>query len=388
MVNMGELFANRRIGDIEMERVPLHERNPTKDLLEPYDLLFARQSIVSEGAGQASIFVGRREPTTFESHLIRARIDQSKADPFWMFYFFESPQGRSRIRSIVNQVSVAGVRGSDLGQLLIPLPPLDEQRRIAHVLRMFDDKIDSNRRLASLLEETDAAVFRARFVDFVGVEEFEDSGIGRIPVGWKVGSLADIGLLHRQFVKGESELPYVGLDLMPRGSTVLTDWLSDDAPTGQAAMFDKDDILFGKLRPYFRKVGVAPISGRCSTEILVLRPREPDLYGVLLGHVASQAFIDHCSAVSRGTRMPRAEWKDAGAFRIAVPPTTAAREFSELTGVTYAQIRGLTMESRALREIRDAILPRLVAGEIRVPDTGDSEEVIGQGVTQLAGANP
>jgi type I restriction enzyme S subunit len=268
----------------------------------------------------------------------------------------------------------------------ISIPPLDEQRRIASVLGTLDDKIDRNRGLASLLEEIVAAVFRARFVDFVGVQEFEGSGIGRIPVGWKVGSLTDIGLPYRQLVKGESELPYIGLDVMPRGSTVLTDWLIDDAPTGQAAMFDKDDILFGKLRPYFRKVGVAPISGRCSTEILVLRPREPDLYGVLLGHVSSQAFIDHCSAVSRGTRMPRAEWKDAGAFRVAIPPAAVSREFSDLARANYAQIRALTMESRALREIRDAILPRLVAGAIRVPATGDSEEVVDPAAERRAGA--
>src|SRR5215213_7864321 len=95
MVNMGELFAHRRIGDIEMERVPLPEKNPDRELLRRHDLLFARQSLVAEGAGQASIFLGAAEPVTFESHLIRARVDSSKADPRFVFYFFESPLGRA-----------------------------------------------------------------------------------------------------------------------------------------------------------------------------------------------------------------------------------------------------------------------------------------------------
>ncbi len=373
-----ELTSVRRITDEHLREWTRRTRPQPGDIIVTRRGRVGDSALVPEGLscaiGQNLVIlrsVTRRVDQRFLRYAARGRLWADEVD---------------RLRNVGAVFDSLNVR--DIARIRIPVPPLEEQQAIASVLGTLDDKIDSNRRLASLLEEIVAAVFRARFVDFVGVEEFEDSGIGRIPVGWKVGSLADIGLLHRQLVKGESELPYIGLDLMPRGSTVLTDWLIDDAPTGQAATFDTDDILFGKLRPYFRKVGVAPISGRCSTEILVLRPRESDLYGVLLGHVASQTFIDHCSAVSRGTRMPRAEWKDAGAFRVAIPPAAASREFSDLARINYAQIRSLTMESRALREIRDAILPGLVAGEIRVPATGDSEEVIGQGVTQLAGANP
>ncbi len=70
-----------------------------------------------------------------------------------------------------------------------PAALIDEQRRIVCVLGALDDKIDSNRRLAALLEETAATLFRARFVDFVGVEEFDDSEIGPIPVGGRSASL-------------------------------------------------------------------------------------------------------------------------------------------------------------------------------------------------------
>ena len=69
--------------------------------------------------------------------------------------------------------------------LLVPLPPIERQRAIAAVLGALDDKIDSNRRLAGLLEETAATLFRARFVDFVGVDEFDDSELGPIPQGWR-----------------------------------------------------------------------------------------------------------------------------------------------------------------------------------------------------------
>lgn len=271
MVNMGELFAHRRIGEIEMERVSLNPRFPERDLLQANDLLFARQSIVAEGAGKVSIFLGAAQAVTFESHLIRARVNRMTADPYWLFYFFESALGRNLVRSIVTQVAAAGIRGSDLAALPIPCPSVAHQHRVASVLRCLDEKIDSNRRLAAMLEDTTATIFKARFVDFVGVEEFEESV--RVPRGWSVKPLAELFEQRRE--SGTADLPYIGLDDMPRGSTVLEVWKTNAAPSGQSSRFQRDDILFGKLRPYFKKVGVAPIDGRCSTEIVVLRPRSP-----------------------------------------------------------------------------------------------------------------
>lgn len=368
MVNMGELFSNRLIGDIPMERVPLNERNPERDLLREQDLLFARQSIVAEGAGKVSIFEGASEAVTFESHLIRARVDPERADPRWLFYFFESPLGRDRMRSIVNQVAAAGIRGSDLLRLPIPRVGLKDQRRAAALLKTLDDKIEGNRRLASTLEKIVAVLFKASFVDFVGHDEFVESDFGPIPRGWRALPLGELSSTERDFTKGADDRPYIGLDDMPRGSTVLAEWKTVGAPTGQSARFAAGDILFGKLRPYFRKVGVALIDGRCSTEILVLRPDDPSYHGFLLGHVASQRFIDHCVAVSRGTRMPRAEWKDANTYLVAVPPPNVATAFNSLTSTLYELIRALVHESRTLKAARDRLLPKLLTGQVQVAD--------------------
>ncbi len=368
MVNMGELFGHRRLStDVDMERVHLNARHPDRDLLEPQDLLFARQSIVADGAGQASIFLDGEEPVTFESHLIRARVDTTRADPRWLFYWFESNAGRALVRSIVNQVAAAGIRGSDLVRLPVPCPDLASQRAAADVLWTLDDKIDSNRRLADAIEALVMAEFHGRFVNFVGRQVWDED----MPVGWRRVALRDIADLHRDFVRGTSELPYLGLDVMPRGSTVLSGWTSTDAPSGHAARFDVGDILFGKLRPYFKKAGVAPIAGRCSTEILVVRPRIDEHYGVVLGHLASDRFIEHCVAVSSGTRMPRAEWKDASTYVIALPPDGVASAFTELARRSYDHIRRLVLEARTLKEIRDELLPKLVSGEIRVPPDND-----------------
>ena len=80
MVNMGELFKYPRIKNIPMDRVPLNDKECGSSMLMPGDLLFARQSLVLEGAGQCSVFVGDDEEVCFESHLIRCRLNKNIAN--------------------------------------------------------------------------------------------------------------------------------------------------------------------------------------------------------------------------------------------------------------------------------------------------------------------
>ena len=93
MINMGELllFAHDRIGDIEMELVPMNDKELSSMLVEKGDLLFARQSLVLVGAGKCSIVREPEEPTTFESHIIRVRLKKEMANPNFYYYYFKSP---------------------------------------------------------------------------------------------------------------------------------------------------------------------------------------------------------------------------------------------------------------------------------------------------------
>ena len=88
MVGMGEIFSHSRISNIDMERVPVTDKELQNYSLQCNDLLFARQSLVWEGAGKCSVVVEVDEPTVFESHLIRVRIDESIANPLFVYYFF------------------------------------------------------------------------------------------------------------------------------------------------------------------------------------------------------------------------------------------------------------------------------------------------------------
>lgn len=295
----------------------------------------------------------------------------------WVAWCLRTPEAKHYLEARLNTTVQKTLNLRDLAALEVPVPSGRELEAVSSVLGAIDDKIASNRRLSALLADAFALRFEA-VSKSAASEEHASASAGSAE--WV---LADLGDVHRSMVKGDSDLPYIGLDVMPRGSTVLTEWTTESAPTGQAGTFDVGDILFGKLRPYFKKVGVAPIAGRCSTEILVLRPKDPRYYGVLLGQVSSQRFIDHCVAVSRGTKMPRAEWKDASSMRVCAPSTEEAAELTELAQTLFAHIAGLTRESRALDAAKQRVLPWLMSGRLPPGSPTDQDDLIEQSVEEI-----
>ncbi len=367
MVNMGELFANRRIGDVPMERVPLHEKHPDRDLLAEHDLLFARQSIVADGAGKVSLFLGADEPITFESHLIRARIDRNKADPEWLFYFFESSLGRDRIKAIVYQTAAAGIRGSDLARVSVACPDIEEQHRIAAVLRSLDDKVESNRSLAKTLEEIAAALFKARFVDFVDHDDLVESEIGPIPRGWGVGSayqVADVtyGRPFKSALFGDEGVPLIRIrDLAGDEPSVRTPEQREDARLVTAG-----DILVGMDGEFRAHLWSGP-DAWLNQRVCAFDPRAGVSKVFLLEAIKRPlAFFE---ATKSGTTVIHLGKRDIDTFRVVLPPDSVMQEFAGSVDPLLSTATALRLESRTLVSLRDALLPRLISGEIRVPKT-------------------
>lgn len=114
IVNMGELFAYDTIDDQSMNRIMMTDSEMDRFGLANGDLLFARRSLVDAGAGKCSIVGNLSEPTTFESSIIRIRIDQTLIQPRFLYYWLKSHFGRSEIRAIVTGTNIKGIRGNAL----------------------------------------------------------------------------------------------------------------------------------------------------------------------------------------------------------------------------------------------------------------------------------
>ena len=194
MIGMKEIFAMDYIRSVEMDRVPVTNKEYESSEIMKYDLLFARQSLTLEGAGKCSIVVSVDEPTVFESHLIRLRIDTKKANPFFIYYYYKSSIGKNQIKSLVQQVAAAGIRGKELIELGIKVPHIEKQNQIVNILRVLDDKIEVNKRINENLEQQAQALFKSWFVDFEPFKDqpFVESELGMIPQGWKVQEAQEV----------------------------------------------------------------------------------------------------------------------------------------------------------------------------------------------------
>jgi len=123
-------------------------------------------------------------------------------------------------------------------------------------------------------------------------------------------TLSDCANLVREKVDPTtiSEVPYIGLEHIGQGTLHLIEYGSSKDVGSTKTKFKKGDILFGKLRPYFRKVIKAPFDGVCSTDIWVVRAKEGYCQDYIFYWMADQTFINHSMAGSEGTKMPRAKW--------------------------------------------------------------------------------
>jgi type I restriction enzyme S subunit len=326
------------------------------------------------------------------------RVDPEAANPSFVFWALRGPDLQHQIQARAIATGVPHINLGIFGDLDVMLPDREHQSFAAEVLDAIDGRIETSRQVAALAENLATAIFRSWFVDFdpvrakaagevpAGVPEdavdlfpdrLIDSEIGPIPQGWQIVTLAMIAEQKRESQKAAEanpRAPYVGLDHMVPGETALFDWGKRSDVSGVTTHFAAGDVLFGKLRPYFRKVVVAPLDGTCSKEILVLSPISDADFGLLLGHVGSQDFIDYCDRISTGTRMPRAEWKVASEWKLARPPDALSAQFTRLTKALYTHVQSLINESRSLAELRDALLPELVSGRLRVPPDSRHED--------------
>jgi type I restriction enzyme S subunit len=357
---------------------------------EPGDVVFTSKGTVGRFA-----FVRDDTPRfVYSPQLCFWRVlDRNKIFARWLYYWMNSREFFLQFNGVAGQTDMAEyVSLRDQRAMRITLPPLPAQKRIAHILGTLDDKIELNRRTNATLEGISRAIFKSWFVDFdpvrqkaagqqpVGMDaqtaalfpdSFEESEIGEVPKGWQVGRLNDLAEHPRRAVRpGEipSGLPYIGLEHMPRRCIALSEWDAGDGVESNKFEFQRGEILFGKLRPYFHKVGVAPVDGICSTDIVVARPTRREWFGFVLGHMSSDEFVAYTNAASTGTKMPRTNWEDMSRYEAVLPPERVAEAFNDVVQGAVASITSRIHQSRTLAALRDTLLPKLLSGEIRVPE--------------------
>jgi type I restriction enzyme S subunit len=270
-------------------------------------------------------------------------------DRDFLYYVLCTDRYRRHVLATASQTTVRDTAPSRLEAFEFVLPPPEIQHDRGRSLRLIDEKISVNDQVGQLLDRIVKASFRSR-------SEGSDRTVWPIcPLGDLVDMVKDV----ERTTEADPDSRYIGLDQMPRGTTILGNSAPRSTVSGPTSRFETGDILFGKLRPYFKKIGVALWDGSCSTEILVLRPKDNAHFALVIGHLSSQEFIDYCVGVSKGTRMPRAEWAEVSKYLIATPPDDD-RAWSAAIQAVYALVETVTRESAVLRLIREELVSRLL----------------------------
>jgi len=375
VINMGELFAHDRIGSQDMARLQLTEQELAQAAVRNGDLLFGRRSLVEEGAGRCALAWGLEEPTVFESSIIRVRLDQGVACPAFYYYYFRSPTGRARIRSIVGGATVKGIRGSDLQRIEVDRPPLDVQDQIANRLSHFDDLIEINRRRIALLEESARLLYREWFVNlrFPGYQLV--SMVDGLPEKWQVTKYGDILDAIGGATPSTKRLDYWDGDVV---------WLTPTDVT-------RNDCLY--LPVSARKITEAGYAS-CSTTLLpagtiFMTSRASIGYFALLDQPActNQGFIaivpklsntrnflllnlmsrvDEFEAMATGSTFKELGKKTFREMRVLMPSQEVLDAFEAATLPIIEQVTVLKKQIVALIRARDELLPKLMSGAIQV----------------------
>lgn len=363
MINMGEIFAYDRIYDIPMEFVPLSDREKKAAKVEIHDLLFARQSLVLEGAGKCCIVMEVSPLTVFESHIIRVRLNSKKANPLFYYYYFRSPL--SPVKTIVSQCAQAGIRGSDLQTLNVLYPPITTQRYIADVLSAYDNLIENNQKQIKLLEEATQRLYKEWFVDLRFPGHENTPIIDGVPEGWRKQSIDQIadylnGYAFKPEDWGTEGKPIIKIKELNEGVTKETPRNSGDSiPTKYIVNFG--DILFSWSATLTAKIWDSD-EGLLNQHLFKVTPIEGIGREFVLQSIVYT--LDEFRNLTTGATMKHIQRGKLKEVFVNVPDQIIMKKYSEISETLRNKILTLSRETELLVETRDRLLPKLMNGEL------------------------
>jgi type I restriction enzyme S subunit len=290
----------------------------------------------------------------------------------------------------------------DLEILPIPWPEEASQRyAIAHILGTLDDKIELNRRMSETLEAMARAIFKSWFLDFEPVRakmegrwrrgeslpglpahlydlfpnRLVDSELGEIPEGWGVASLPELIEINPPRVLNKSEIaPYLDMANMPTRGHTPSEII--ERAFGSGMRFMNGDTLVARITPCLENGKTAFVDflqngqiGWGSTEYIVLRPKPPlpeeFAYCLARSNVFREFAIQSMSGTSGRQRV---QADSLSHFLLPRIPKPVAEAFGLAIRPLFMRSSAAVRESRALAALRDALLPKLISGELRVWD--------------------
>jgi type I restriction enzyme S subunit len=392
-------FGDRHFVDHESlsEIDPKGLKITEKQLLRKDDIVIVRSNGNKDLVGRSMIYNGPNDAVAFAGFCIRGRVKADQASPQFIHYWLRSPATREKFSREGSGTGIQNVSQALLNSQEIELPDLSEQREIAAVLGVLDDKIEVNRKTAATLEEMARALYRSWFVDFDPVhakaagrapthidaataalfpESFGEDGL---PEGWEEHGLSAIATflngtaLQKYPAKdGEASLPVIKIAELRNGVTPKSGRATKDIPA--KFLIENGDVLFSWSGSLLQKVwtnGAGALNQHLFKVSSGLVPKWFHYFAVDQ-HMNNFRHI----AQSKATTMGHIQRHHLDEAMVCVPTHQVMTAAEELISPLFEKFIALDLENHSLAALRDTLLPRLMSGELRVGEAKEQVEAV------------
>lgn len=342
------------------------------------------------------------ENVRINSGMVLLRADQSKLFPRFLFQFVRSLLFKEQVAALTTGSAQPQLPIRDIRRVVIPLPPLPEQKAIAHILGTLDDKIELNRKMNVTLEAMARALFKSWFVDFDPVrakldgrqptgmdaataalfpDSFQHMGNKILPKGWHYSAIEDVCEIN-SWTLGKSDnlesIEYIEISEVNRGDIAnISNYLRGEEPSRARRRLRHGDTVLSTVRPdrgaYFLSLR-PPVNRIASTGFVVLTPTKV-AWSYLHAGMTQPDVFDHLGLMADGGAYPAVRPEIVGAMEFAVPnESQIVKAFHQLCGPLYERSEANRLQSRTLANIRDTLLPKLLSGEISIKHAAELAE--------------
>ena len=353
-------------------RVPAWRYNESSEIsVQTNDILLTKDGTI----GKIAHITHLPEPATLASGIFLIRNNSIKLDQSFLYHYFNSDLFINLVKSRIEGSVIPHLYQRDIIKLLIPLPSMPEQHYIASILSSLETKIKLNKKMNKILEQTAQAIFKSWFVDFDGVTEFEDSELGNIPKGWKVDKISSVcdtfgggtpSTTNPDYWNGRTHW------LVPRDLTNSDKLfcisserrITDLGLKNCSSQLHPENSIFMTSRATIGVFAINKVPTATNQGFIVSRPNNSNQLYYLLLNFSNRIdeFISHANG-STFLEISRGNFRE---LSILIPPIATLNTFHYKIKAFFDQRFENEKLIEVLTQIRDALLPKLMSGAIRV----------------------
>ncbi|MBL8394871.1 MAG: restriction endonuclease subunit S [Candidatus Accumulibacter sp.] len=345
---------------------------PERYLLKQGDLIVAMTE-QGEGLLGSSALIPEGGRYLHNQRLGLIREKPSKADRRFLYYLFNAPTVREQIRNSSSGAKVRHTSPERICSVLVRAPDPGSQRKIAAILSAYDDLIANNQRRIALLEGMAEEIYREWFVRMRFPGHARARFKSGLPDGWtqcRLSAVAEVNARSMKNGSGPELIRYVDISAVGTNEMNWPDEIPFSQAPGRARRIVRSgDILWSSVRPGNKAYCIVVSAAAnlvASTGFAVISPKPGQPYSYLHQATTTQNFVDQMVAIAKGSAYPATSFDDFRRALIIWPDASLLSEFDALCKPMYEQVDGLRAANRQLATLRDALLPRLISGKLKV----------------------